>query len=311
MMCGALYPPAPPKAVPPPAAVAAQEANKSSSIEQPGPSAEQSCLQSSAAAIAMLHPPQWLPSEISMLHLGSGWSGHGGSVERLPSPSPNFSDPLRSRCAHLPTACQAAAPLSWSPLEDERLAIEAALAAEVAAAALAEATQRNKDAERRAAAKKRLQLAGAQVAQGLGRDIELSPQNNDNHGHTLHDSAAPVVGAPQEAEVDESFAIAGGALSVVEVGSFSLEGGWCDRCAHHLHRVAVGVVDTASNQVLRQCCQWHAPRPRHNVVQQWQQLQVQSLNIWRAQASHIVAAVSGVMTSCTVLASCCSRQAVA
>jgi hypothetical protein len=54
--------------------------------------------------------------------------------------------------------------MSWSPLEDERLAIEAAKAAEIAAAAVAEEAKQNADAERRAAAKKRLQLAGSKVA---------------------------------------------------------------------------------------------------------------------------------------------------
>lgn len=274
MMCGALYPPVPPETVSSPtAATVAAEASKSPVIQQPVLSPELPGFQSGTTIITMLHPRQWLPSEISLLHLGSGWPGHGGSVDKLPLPCCNFSEPLRSRCAHLPSACQMAEPLSWSPLEDERLAIEAAISAENAAAELAEATQRNMDVERRAAAKKRLQLTGSKVGKGLGRDAELSTQDKQDRDECrdckveryLDDSATSAFDESQvhEAEIDESFA-ASVPLSVAEVGSFAFEGGWYVSCAP---RLATGVTEIVPNQVLRFCCQRHATWPGNNALQ--------------------------------------------
>jgi hypothetical protein len=94
------------------------------------------------------------------------------------------------------------------------------------------------DDERRAAAKKRLQLAGAKVAQGMGRDTAPSTpeplqqqqqqqQEELQDGHvedSLHEShCAQVEGGGALAE--------GGALSVAEVGSFVLEDGWLVACS--------------------------------------------------------------------------------
>jgi hypothetical protein len=253
MTCGAVHPPVCPQKLPPipgtdPVAVAATSAAVTAAAKdlcasplsnQLASSFSSPCMQpgSTAAIIDMLHPPQWLPSEISLLHLGSGWLGHGGSVDRLPPPSANFSDPLRTSCACVPPACQLDAPLSWSPLEDERLAVQAARAAEVKAAEDAEAAKRSIDAERRAAAKKRLQLAGAKVAKGMGKDHDPSTpghqhQDAEQDGTadgTLDDLVAgSFVDQSQVdlSEADQAFADAGGALSVAEVGSFALEGGW-------------------------------------------------------------------------------------
>ncbi len=245
MMCGALYPPMPPEKVPSPAtsAVAAEAPTKMISIQQPVPSGESACCPSAASPsiISMLHPHQWLPSEISLLHLGSGWLGHGGSVDKLLPPSSNFSDPMRSSSAPLPPACQLAEPLSWSPLEDERLAIEAATAAGIKAAELADANQRKIDAERRAAAKKRLQLSGSKADKGLGRDAEISILDDQDHDGIMdcdvdRDLDGPIASAfdgPQAyaPEPNEPHADACGPLSVAEVGSFTLEGGWYVSCA--------------------------------------------------------------------------------
>lgn len=300
MLCGALHPPEPTEKLPPPlnidakiiaatsnaaVAVAFEGINTSPSVQQPVPSSVSTDCQSaaSAAVITMLNPPHWLPSEISLLHLGSGWPGHGGSVDKLPPPSSNYSDPLRSRCAHVPPACQIAEPLSWSPLEDERLAIEAVRAAEIKAAESADAMQRNIDAERRAAAKKRLQVAGSKVAKGLGRDAEsLTPEHlgHDEIKDCMvdHDQSEPKPGAAADdvshthaAQAEEAFADAGGSLSEAEVGSFAFEGGWCVPCA--LCPV-FSVNETFLNQVLWHHCQQYEARSRHYVVQRWQQLQV-------------------------------------
>jgi hypothetical protein len=176
----------------------------------------------------MLHPPLWLPSEISLLHLGAGWLVHGGLVDCLPPPAANFSEPLRTTWALVPPACCLADPLSWSPLEDERLAIESARAAEIAAAKRSDEVRRNIDDERRAAAKKRLQLGGTKVVKGLEGDMEPSTpeplQHVEQQDGNVEDSLAQSHSA--EADSTDTFAEAGGALSVVEVGSFVLEDGW-------------------------------------------------------------------------------------
>jgi hypothetical protein len=247
MMCGAVHPPVPPQMLPPipnvdraamatTSADAAAVLSVSPSPQLPAPSLASPVLQSlaSAAVINMLHPSHWLPSEISLLHLGSGWIGHGGSMQKLSPPHETFSLPLRTSCARVPPACQLAAPLSWSPLEDERLAVEAARAAERKAAEDADAAKQSIDAERRAAAKKRLQLAGSKVAKGMGRDDE--PNTSDHQRQhlnpadcALHDlEAASFVDQSHSdsAGADQDFADAGGWLSVAEVGSFAFEGGW-------------------------------------------------------------------------------------
>jgi hypothetical protein len=245
MVCGAVHPPVPPQQpsgrldvdfTALKAATAAAEAAKAK--QQPPPSVASPDPQSSASAliVSMLHPPLWLPSEISLLHLGAGWPVHGGLVDRLPPPPANLSQPLRTTWALQPPACRLADPLSWSPLEDERRAVEAARAATLAAARQSEEAQRNKDDERRAAAKKRLQLAGAKVAQGMGRDTAPSTpeplqqqqeQEELQDGHvedSLHEShCAQVEGGGALAE--------DGALSVAEVGSFVLEDGWLVACS--------------------------------------------------------------------------------
>jgi hypothetical protein len=113
----------------------------------------------------------------------------------------------------------------------------------LAAAKQSEEAQRTMDDERRAAAKKRLQLAGAKVAQGMGRDtapstpepLQQQQQQQQQQqeeeelqdGHvedSLHEShCAQVEGGGALAE--------GGALSVAEVGSFVLEDGWLVACS--------------------------------------------------------------------------------
>lgn len=241
MLCGAVHPPVPPQQPPPRLDVdftvlkAAEAAKtKQPALQQPPPSVASPDPQSSASAliVSMLNPPLWLPSEISLLHLGAGWPVHGGLLDRLPPPPANLSQPLRTTWALLPPACRLADPLSWSPLEDERLAVESARAAKMAAAKRSEEAQRNMDDERRAAAKKRLQLAGAKVAQGMGRDTEPSTaealqqqeQQDGNLEDPLHESHCAQV------ENGDALAEAGGALSVAEVGSFVLEDGWLVAC---------------------------------------------------------------------------------
>lgn len=245
MMCGALHPPVPPQQPPPlhevdftllkaAAAVAEAAKTKQPALQQPAPSVASPDSQSSASAliISMLNPPLWLPSEISLLHLGAGWPVHGGLVDRLPPPPTNLSQPLRTTWALVPPVCRLADPLSWSPLEDERLAVESARAAKMAAAKRSEEAQRNMDNERRAAAKKRLQLAGAKVSQGMGRDAEPSTpeplQQDEQRDGNVEDSLDQSHSA--EDENADAFAEAGGALSVVEVGSFVLEDGWLVAC---------------------------------------------------------------------------------
>jgi hypothetical protein len=254
------------------AAVAAQCLPAS---KQLAPSIAPPCSQPCAtdAIIAMLRPPYWLPTEISLLQLGSGWLGHGGSLERPPPPPANISQPLRTTC-RAPPACQLDGPLSWSPLEDERLAMEAATAAGIKAADDAEAAKRSADAERRAAAKQRLQLAGAKVVKGLGKDDEpLTPEHQRQHADrdgkadaAERDEVARAVVHPSQAhsaEADQAFADAGGALSAAEVGSFHLEGGWCV-----LSRFLFVIVfpTLALVQVLRQRRQRHAPWSRDHAV---------------------------------------------
>jgi hypothetical protein len=275
MICGALYPPLHPDKLPPPptpdidsavsasavaasaaaaVAIAARELGASppsihippSSLALPGSHA------AAADVVAMLNPPLWLPSEISLLHLGAGWPVHGGAVDKLPPPPANFSLPLRERCARVRPACQLAEPMSWSPLEDERLAIEAAKVAEIAAAAVAEEAKQNADAERRAAAKKRLQLAGSKVAKGLGRCEPLcvfvilllthlaadraQPQTEEQQQQDREDEAAVMLqesraeSESESAAADAAFAEGGGGLSVAEVGAMALEGGWYVVC---------------------------------------------------------------------------------
>ncbi len=244
MTCGAVHPPVRPQKLAQAttsaaATVAAKDLCASPLSSQLASSVSSPCMQpeSTVAIIDMLHPPLWLPSEISLLHLGSGWLGHGGSVDRLHPPSANFSDPLRTTCAGTPPACQLDAPLSWSPLEDERLAMQAARAAEMKAEEDAEAAKRSIDAERRAAAKKRLQLAGAKVAKGMGKDDDPSTpghqyrdaEQQGNADGTLDDLVPSSFFDHSQvdlAEADQAFAESGGALSVAEVGSFALEGGW-------------------------------------------------------------------------------------
>lgn len=276
MMCGAVHPPVPPQMLHPipdvdraamatTSADAAAVLNVSPSHHLPAHPLASPVLQSSASAaiINMLHPSHWLPSEISLLHLGSGWIGHGGSMEKLSPPIQTFSLPLRTSCARVPPACQLSAPLSWSPLEDERLAVEAARVAERKAAEDADAAKQSIDAERRAAAKKRLQLAGSKVAKGMGRDDE--PENSDHPQQhpkavdcALDDPTAASFVDQSHQGANQDFADAGGWLSVGEVGSFALEGGW-----YVVHRFcsAKSAFNTVLNQVLRHCRGWHAPRP--------------------------------------------------
>ena len=287
MMCGALHPPVPPQQPPPlhevdftvlkaAAAVAEAAKTKQPALQQPAPSVASPDSQSSASAliISMLNPPLWLPSEISLLHLGAGWPVHGGLVDRLPPPPANLSQPLRTTWALVPPVCRLADPLSWSPLEDERLAVESARAAKMAAAKRSEESQRNMDNERRAAAKKRLQLAGAKVAKGMGKDDDPSTpghqhrdaQQQGNADGTLDDLVPSSFFDHSQvdlAEADQAFAESGGALSVAEVGSFALEGGWY--VISHFH-FPINFYPLFLIQVLRHCCQRHAARSRNHVM---------------------------------------------
>jgi hypothetical protein len=284
MMCGAVHPPVPPQVLPPVPVVdratmattsadATAVLNVSPSPQLPASSLKSPVLHSSvsAAVIKMLHPSHWLPSEISLLHLGSGWIGHGGSIQKLSPPHETFSLPLRTSCARVPPACQLAAPLSWSPLEDERLAAEAARAAERKAAEDADAAKQSIDAERRAAAKKRLQLAGSKVVKGMGRDDE--PNTSDHQRQHLNpvDCALDDLEAASFADhshsdsagTSQDFADAGGWLSVAEVGSFAFEGGWY--VARQFCSTKSAFI-TVLNQVLRHCRRWHAPWPWYHAV---------------------------------------------
>ena len=166
-----------------------------------------------------------------MLHLGRGWLSHGGVVERLPPPAVVF-ESLRTKCARVPPACCLADPLSWTPLEDERLATEASRAAQSAAAALAAETKRNMEAERRAAAKQRLQHAGSTGSKGLSRDAEFSStqllgqDQAQTGGGTITADSAVDRSPADSAGSCEALSGAIVPLSVVEVGSFVLENGW-------------------------------------------------------------------------------------